>query len=147
MGAHPYFYFVKHQPDHQAALEELRQREFAAGRYNPVMPFINFPVDPNDQGPGAEHDTIEEAFEDADADGTRSILDLMTVGDEPDFGVAARLDDDALMEYFGTAQPTRETVSANWDFFEDIERGQGIYFVVYKNGKPDELYFAGYSYD
>lgn len=147
MGAHPYFYFTQYQPDHQAALEELRQREFAAGRYNPVTPFPHFPVDPNDQGPGAEHDTIEEAFEDADADGTRSILDLMAVGDEPDFGVAARLDDEALMGYFGTTRPSHEMVARNWAFHEDIERGQGIYLVVYKNGEPDELFFTGYSYD
>src|SRR5204862_499406 len=107
MGAHPYFYFVKYQPNIEEALEALRQREFEAGRYNPVMPFITFPVDPNETAPGAQHDSIEEAFADADADGTRSILDLTAVGDEPDFGVAARLGDEALRDLFGTTQPTR----------------------------------------
>ena len=29
------------------------------------------------------------------------------------------------------------------DFFEDMERGQGIYLIAYKNGKPDEIFFAG----
>jgi hypothetical protein len=30
---------------------------------------------------------------------------------------------------------------------EYIERGQGIYIVVYRDDQPDQLYFAGYSYD
>lgn len=147
MGASPYFYFVKYQKDAQAALDQLRQREFEAGRYNPVMPFPTFPVELNEETPGAQHDSIEEAFQDADADGTRSILDLTSVGDEPDFCTAARLDDDALTEYFGTTQPTHEMVANNYAFFEDIERGQGVYIVVYRDGKPDELFFAGYSFD
>lgn len=147
MGAHPYFYFVKYQPDLNAALEELRQREFQAGRYNPVMPFLTFPIEPNEEGPGAQHDSIEEAFEDADADGTRSILDLMEVGEEPDFGVAVLLDEETLQSYFGTSQPTREMIENASDLFEDIERGQGICIIVYKDGQPDEIFFAGYSYD
>ena len=43
LGAHPYFYFVKHNPDLNEALAELRQQEFQAGRYNPVIPFPSFP--------------------------------------------------------------------------------------------------------
>jgi len=37
MGAHPYWYFVKHEPDIDHALQQLREREFRAGRYNPVI--------------------------------------------------------------------------------------------------------------
>jgi hypothetical protein len=33
------------------------------------------------------------------------------------------------------------------DFFEEIERGHGIYIIVYKDMGPDEIFFAGYSYD
>ena len=39
MGASPYWYVVPYNPNVDAALEELRQREFRAGRYNPVDPF------------------------------------------------------------------------------------------------------------
>jgi len=39
MGGHPYFYSVPYDPDENAALQRLRQREFFAGRYNPVIPF------------------------------------------------------------------------------------------------------------
>jgi hypothetical protein len=40
---------------------------------------------------GAQHASIEEAFEDADADGTRSILDLDHFSEEPDFGAVTPL--------------------------------------------------------
>ena len=38
MGGHPWFYFVAYQSDINIALQNLRRREFEAGRYNPVMP-------------------------------------------------------------------------------------------------------------
>jgi hypothetical protein len=37
MGTEPYWYFVEYQSDIDGALQELRKREFEAGRYNPVM--------------------------------------------------------------------------------------------------------------
>ena len=147
MGAEPYFYFVPYQPDIDAALQELRRREFEAGRYNPVMPFLQFPVGPHSPAPGAQHDSIEEALEDSDADGTRSILDLDHISDEPDFGAVTPLGDDVLEALYGTTRPTRQMIEQNMEFFEDIERGHGIYTLVYKDGEPDEILFAGYSFD
>ncbi|MCI0381420.1 MAG: hypothetical protein L0215_27865 [Gemmataceae bacterium] len=147
MGAEPYWYVVKHNPKIEDALDELREREFAAGRYNPVMPFLVFPITPQSPAPGAQHDSIEEALADSDADGTRSILDISSIADEPDFGAAAPLSDEALTALYGTTQPTRAAVEANMDFLEDVERGQAVYIILYKNGKPDELMFAGYSFD
>ena len=147
MGAEPYYYFVKYQDDADKALQELRQREFAAGRYNPVMPFLDFPVSANSPSPGAQHDSIEEAMEASAEDGTRSILDLQTVADEPDFCVACRLPDERLLQLYDTTEPTHEIVERGMELFEEIDRGQGIYMIVYRNGKPDELFFAGYSFD
>jgi hypothetical protein len=117
MGAEPYFYCVPYQDDIDVALQELRQREFQAGRYNPVMPFLPFPVGPNAPAPGAQHATIAEALEDSDADGTRSILDLDHVADEPDFGAVVPLDEDVLEELYGTTQPTHAMIESNMDFF------------------------------
>ena len=71
MGGESWFYFVPYQADIDSALQALRRREFQAGRYNPVMPLPDFPVDAGVPGPGAQHDSIEEAITDADADGTR----------------------------------------------------------------------------
>jgi len=147
MGAHPYYYFVKHQDDISGALEQLRQREFQAGRYNPVIPFLDFPIHSNSPSPGAQHPSIEAAFEDAEADGTRSILDLSEISEEPNFCCAAPLDEERLIDLYGTTKPTHEMVEQTMDFFEEMERGQGIYIKVYKDGRPDEFFFAGYSFD
>jgi hypothetical protein len=147
MGADPYWYVVKYRPDVNEALQELREREFRAGRYNPVIPFPNFPIGPHSPAPGARHATMAEALEDAEADGTRSIIDLDRVADEPDYGAVTPLKDTALRDLFGTTRPTREMVESNHDFWENLERGQGISIVLYKDDRPDEIYFAGYSYD
>jgi hypothetical protein len=147
MGAHAYWYVVKYKPDVDAALQELREREFLAGRYNPVIPFPDFPVGPQSPAPGARHATMAEALEAAETDGTRSILDLERVSDQPDYGAVTALGDGALQALFGTTRPTRAMVEASDDLWEDLERGQGIYIVLYQNDETDEIYFAGYSYD
>jgi hypothetical protein len=147
LGAHPYFYFVKHNPDLNEALAELRQQEFQAGRYNPVIPFPVFPISLNSPSPGAQHASIEEAFDDADADGTRSILDLDQISEEPEFGAVTPVPDEILEELYSTAHPTREMIEQNMDLFEAIDRGHGVSIIVYKDDKPDEIFFAGYSYD
>jgi hypothetical protein len=147
MGAHPYWYTVKYRSDVQAALDDLRQREFRAGRYNPAMPFINFPITPRSPAPGARHRTIDDALAASDADGTRSILDISTIGDEPDFGVASPLPVEMLESLYGTTQPTFAEVEASMEFLEDVERGHAVYVVCYTDGNPTELVFAGYSFD
>ena len=32
-------------------------------------------------------------------------------------------------------------------FFEELDRGMGIYIVLYREGMPDEIFLAGYSFD
>ena len=147
MGGHPWFYFVAYQPDINIALQELRQREFAAGRYNPVLWMPPFPVDVNSPAPGAQHASIEEAMEDADADGTRSILDMERISDTPDYGAVVPLSKEEVIDLFGTDKPTRKMIEVNDDLFEMLERGQGVYVIAYQDDKPSEIYFAGYSYD
>ena len=66
MGANPYWYFVPYEADFGAALQKLRAREFQAGRYNPVTPFQEFPIDPSAPTVGARHGSIEEVMEAAD---------------------------------------------------------------------------------
>jgi REP element-mobilizing transposase RayT len=38
-------------------------------------------------------------------------------------------------------------IESNFGFFEEIERGHGVYIVVYHDNKPTGLCFAGYSFD
>ncbi|HLW66117.1 MAG TPA: hypothetical protein VKS79_12470 [Gemmataceae bacterium] len=147
MGASPYWYVVKYKSDIEAALQELRQREFSAGRYNPVIPFPPFPATASSPAPGCQHATMEEAMEDADADGTHSILDIFHIADEPDFCCATPLSEERMHELYGTTQPTRELVERNMDFLEEVDRGHAVYLILFKDGKPNELMFAGYSFD
>ena len=123
---------MPYEEDIQAALEKLRQREFRAGRFN---------------GSEDHPATIEEVLENMDADGTRSILDMTHISDQPDYFAVTPLPADELVSLFGTDRPTREMIEQNMDFYEDIERGQGVYMIAYKDGKPSEIFFAGYSFD
>ena len=147
MGSEPYYYFVKYDPDVNAALQELRAREFKAGRYNPVIPHLDFPISPDSPAPGAQHKSIRHALKAADADGTRSILDLDHISDTADCGAVAPLPPEGLDRLFGTQQPTHDMIEQSDELFENIERGQGFYIVAYRDGKPDELNFVGYSCD
>lgn len=147
MGAHPWWYFVPYDPDIARALDVLREQEFVAGRYNPVVPFLTFPLGPGSPSPGARHKSIAAARKAADATGTRSILDMEKVGQTPAFGVMCPLDPTTLRTSYGTERPTRAQVEANMDFLEDVERGHGVYVVLYAHDAPHELCFAGYSYD
>jgi hypothetical protein len=132
MGAEPWSYFVPYEDDIRAALDKLREQEFQAGRF---------------RGAELEPASIEEALENMDADGTASILDIFQVADEPDFFTVVPLAQDKLVELFGTDKPTHELVEHNYDLYEGIERGQGVYMTIYKDGQPSEIFFAGYSFD
>ena len=146
MGGHPWWYLVPYEKDVAGSLEALRQREFKAGRYNPAEDFPRFPVNLS-HAPGCRHSSIDEAREESDADGTRSILDVSRVGGKPDYDVVAPFDDGELMEFFGTTKPTAEDLEDCDVLFEQLERGQGRYVVVYDNDRPAQVFFAGYSYD
>ncbi len=107
-----------------------------------AMPFLNM-----DEAPGAQHRSIAAALRASGEDGTRSILDIERVADERDNCVAAPLDEETLQELYGTTQPTRKMIEDNDEFTEDLERGHCVYTIAYKDGKPDEIFFTGYSFD
>jgi hypothetical protein len=132
MGAEPYEYTVPYEPDIQAALEKLRRRVFESKEFN-----------------GAEFDppTPEAAFELTEADGTRSILDITRVSDQPDFCCAAPLSAEELEQYFDTQKPTKAMLREADEFWDDLERGMARYVILYEGDEPKEIYFAGYSFD
>src|SRR5262245_36722737 len=121
MGAEPWDYFVPYEEDVQAALEKLRHREFEAGRFHlsELQPAF-----------------IDDAVENAGADGTRSILDISDVSETPDFCAVCPLAEERLMDLYGTDQPTREMIESNMDFFEEIERGQGVFIIAIETEGP-----------
>jgi hypothetical protein len=132
MGAESWSCFTKYDSNIQRALDNLRNEVFEAGAFRYA-----------EEGPSS----IEEALEIADADGTASILDIAQISDEPDFCCAAPFSPSDLKTYFGTDRPTRAHVEQSEDYWNDMERGQARYAVVYANDAPSEIYFAGYSFD
>jgi hypothetical protein len=175
MGAHPYWYYTDYESDLSLALEKLRNREFQAGRYNPAIPFLDFPITENSPAPGAKHSSIEAALEASDADGTSSILDILCISDQPYplvkdkltgevnfeilatvFNTAFPLRSEELLALFGTEKPTHEIIEstifgnsgndATSDFW-DIDRGTARYIIVYQENQPREIFLIGYSFD
>jgi hypothetical protein len=144
MGAEPWDYLTEYKDDVDSVLQALRKREFEAGRY----------AGGGDDGP--QHESIEEAMEDADADGTCSILDIRSASpvpdsspEEPDCGIAYPLPKAKLIELFGTDKPSVQDVEESDELYDLIGRGSCIYVLVYDGNpeKPSGIYWAGYSYD
>jgi hypothetical protein len=151
MGATPWSYLVDYQPDVNLALQALRQREFEAGRYSPAIDYAEFPLRSDHPGPGAQHASIEAAIEDADADGTQTILDIREISEERLPSTASPLEPLELLNVFGTELPTSDMVEdadeVLGEIFDFIGRGQSVYVVLYKDHQPHKLLFVGYSYD
>ena len=145
MGAQPWYYFVPYNPDPTKALNALREREFKAGRYYPVLRTLDFHASPF--GPGAGHSSIEQAVRAAGETGTRSIMDMTAIDTNHRPGILVELSSIRLVQLYGSTIPTHEMVVSNMDFFSDLDRGQGVFFTVFAEDKPTELFFAGYSYD
>ena len=150
MGANPWTYFVPYQPDLSAALADLREHEFRAGRFfqpSEVPPGLVGRLlgrAPSKPKPPA---SIREAIKLAGATGARSILDMEKVGDHFDYGVVASLPPKELRRLFGTERPNRKDVEDSETLVEELDRGQGIAVVIYEHGKPNGILFFGYSYD
>lgn len=132
MGAEPYRYTVPYETDIQSALDKLRAQVFESGEFN---------------GAAFNPATPEEALEMAAEDGTRSILDISRISETPDYCVTAPLSPAELHSYFGTEQPTRADIEKAMNFWEAIDRGQCRYVILYDEGEPKQIYFAGYSFD
>jgi hypothetical protein len=85
--------------------------------------------------------------------GTHSILDIQHVSPLAEFGAVCPMPAEELVKLFGTDRPTRKMVEdklGDHDLVEHplvSERWQGIYFVVYRDTQPDELFFMGTSGD
>src|SRR6478735_4237032 len=108
MGAEPYYYFTPYRHELSEALEALRQSEFSAGRYRPVISRLKFPIGSRSPSPGAKHASIDEAREVAGATGTRSILDIDHISMEPALCGAMPVYDDTLRALFGTLHVNRK---------------------------------------
>lgn len=89
-----------------------------------------------------------------------SINPLDDIAHEPQFEMVCSLTDSELHQLFSTIEPTRSMVESvllneqeieDWEpwekFWDGIDHGEGRYIIVYENGQPTEIFFAGYSFD
>ncbi len=59
-------------------------------------------------------------------------------------------DDEQLVEMFGTDKPQSnldEMAIYEQEFWDDIPRGEGHFFLLYRDDIPVEVCFLGYSFD
>ena len=141
MGAEFWKYYTPFRGDVSTSLEELRVLEFEGGRYHR-----------SERHPT----TIPEAVRNAGADGTRSILDMEGISTSPEPGAVSPVPRASLLAIFGTDRPTRPMAERAFrirdsaaldELIEAIGRGEGRYFVLYRDDEPEEVFFCGYSYD
>ena len=143
MGASTWDYFTDYEDDAGAALQKLREKVFREGQYE-WKPKPDSSMNPR---------TIDDLCEERGESGTHSILDIQGVSPEPEFGAVCPMPVVRLQELFDTDQPTRkmlEEKQGDEELIEDpvvSERWQGIYFTVYRDGRPNEIYFIGTSGD
>jgi hypothetical protein len=173
VGASGWQYFTPYREDVAVALEDLRQRVFREKSYgDPVLKtdFLeqlkaNLPPEQlkafeaqfaqhaellkGMQGQQAEAETIDELLEMCAESGTHSILDIMQgISDGPGFGTAFPMPDDVKRDLYGTTTPTHEQIEAKiHERADELDRWSCWYVTVYKDGKPNEIYFEGCSGD
>lgn len=137
-GCRSWFYCIPYQQDIQKALEELRDQEFKARRfYRSDLP----------------SKTVEDAIRNADAPGTRSILDIEKVSPTRKPLSISPASPEDVRRVFGTDKPTRSIVekvvktpnSEFAEFLETYDRGEGMYIVLYDSERPIEIMIAGWS--
>jgi hypothetical protein len=139
LGSQLWEYCVPYQASIQKALEELREREFKAGR------FYRSELRPK---------TFEDAIRNADAAGTRSIIDIDKISATRELETISPAPLGMLHVLFETDKPSHAMVESaskklSHDFqafLETYGRGEGLYIILYDGDRPIEIYFAGWSY-
>src|SRR6266699_2103765 len=143
MGSSGWSYFTPYQEVIAQALQELHQRVFEAFAHVLERKHISAELPPVPQ-------TIDEVLERNGLDGTHSILDIDHIASQPEDGAAIELPEELLIQYIGTDRPTKamvETAQTKFDLCGYLERGRGIYIIIYQDGVPSEIFFSGHSGD
>ena len=162
MGATPWLYRVPYQDDVNTALQELREKEFRAGRYRGIgKNYIRASGFQYKDWSGNTEEEIEQLISQLGSieaaishvveltgeNGTASILDMFQVSDIPDYYTVSPVSTDAFLEFFKTDNPTYNTLITSEAFWDSLERGQGVYVILFEDNQPLEICFAGYSFD
>jgi hypothetical protein len=163
MGASSWDYFVSYQPNIESALNELREQVFRSGHFflrpqieiNPDQ-FADAAEEVREQLPAliereksfSQPITIQALVDWNGEEGTHSIIDIERISPIPAFGSASPFSTNQLMEIFGTDKPERSMIEKRKaEIAEMRERWEASYIIVYKSGRPGEIFFSGYSGD
>jgi hypothetical protein len=105
----------------------------------------------NVQQPKKKPKTINELLKLQADSGTHSILDIVSVSTKPKFRTVSPFPKSKLKDFFNTETPNHAEVEEAFESgaLEEFvsRRWQGFYIVIYHNGCPSELFFAGCSGD
>src|SRR5258708_7060234 len=164
MGASAWRYIVAFQPNIQAALNALRQEEFDAWKQaHPRKRYKNIDALLKDVGadgtssildvnhistmplPPTKHNFSHYNFHDP-----KDMARFMAAMNEH-IGKVFPLSSEDYLALFGTIRPTRRDIEqaapALHTLYERIERGSGVYLILYQGDVPTEMYFMGISGD
>jgi len=157
---------VPYQSDITKVLNDLREQVFQSGMFYKREPFWQ-DLDDDEYTNKEDEDlreqltdwlgtmkvmkepaTIEELLMWNGEDGTHSMIDITGISSTPDFGKAAPLSSQQLVDLFGTEKPARNLVEQKvTEIMQLRERWQATYIIVYKDELPDQIFFTGYSGD
>jgi hypothetical protein len=163
MGASSWDYFVPYQQSIESALNELREQVFRSGKFflrpqieiNPDN-FADAPEEIREQIPAwiereksfSQPTTLKALVDWNGEEGTHSIIDVERITPIPTLGSASPFSTNQLIEIFGTDKPERNIIEQRKSEITGMrKRWEASYIVVYKDGKPDEIFFSGYSGD
>jgi hypothetical protein len=163
MGASSWDYFVPYQQSIESALNELREQVFRSRKFflrpqieiNPDN-FADAPEEIREQVPlwierersFSQPTTIKALVDWNGEEGTHSIIDIERIASTPALGSASPFSTNQLIEIFGTDKPERSMIEQRKSEIAGMcKRWEAYYIVAYKNGKPDEIFFSGYSGD
>ncbi len=142
-------YFTPYQPDVEQALHQLQERIFEHGEYD----------DPSQAAAESEGKpysapaSIEELRRRCGEGGTHSILDIRSVAPEPAPYSVYPIGSSRLHELFGTDKPDlmkfesdfQEAARTETDILDEVDNWQGQYFVLFRDGYPNQIFFHGSS--
>ena len=92
--------------------------------------------------------TMAQLLKSRGAEGTGTVMDICRVSADPEAGSACPLTSAEYERCFGTLYPGRSDVDSVESILpRNMPRSEARYAVMYREGKPDAMVFAGVSGD
>lgn len=135
MGGTPWIFYTKYNSDINAALLNLQ----SSLKMNNNNVHYNYQLDTNNLS--------TDEFSIASLNDEGSILEFKGISNEMEMLYFTSLPEENIFEYFNTNRPTKLDINLNLNFLDLLDRGFGIYLILYKDNQPDEICFAGYTFD